>query len=77
MVWENDGVPFSVDDNGKFRDVADVKRGLRCGCFCADCKGPLVAKKGEVRVHHFAHHDRRDCRHALEASLFGMLQLGA
>lgn len=73
MLWENDGVPFAVDADGNFRDVADVERGLRCACFCADCKGPLLAKKGEIRAHHFAHHDRRECRHALEASLFGML----
>lgn len=73
MNWENDGIPFAVDASGKFRDVATVARGLQCGCFCADCKGPLVAKKGEINAHHFAHHDRRECRHALEASLFGML----
>jgi hypothetical protein len=73
MRWDNDGVPFAVDANGNFRDVASVARGLQCGCFCADCKGPLVAKKGDIKAHHFAHHDRRDCRHALEASLFGML----
>lgn len=73
MIWERDGVPFAIDAAGGFRDVADVPRGLECGCFCADCKGPLVAKKGDVRAHHFAHHDRRECRHALEASLFGML----
>ena len=73
MRWENDGVPFAVDADGNFRDVASVARGLQCGCFCADCKGPLVAKKGDIKAHHFAHHDRRDCRHSLEASLFGML----
>ena len=73
MQWENEGVPFAVDAAGNFRDVASVARGLQCGCFCADCKGPLVAKKGEIKAHHFAHHDRRECRHALEASLFGML----
>jgi hypothetical protein len=73
MRWENDGVPFAVDASGTFRDVAEVTRGLSCGCYCADCKGPLVAKKGEIKIHHFAHHDRRDCRHALEASLFGMI----
>jgi hypothetical protein len=73
MQWENDGVPFAVDAAGNFRDVSTVARGLQCGCYCADCKGPLVAKKGEIKAHHFAHHDRRECRHALEASLFGML----
>src|SRR5207247_36810 len=39
---------------------------------CPDCRGPVIARHGEVRVHHFAHDDRRQCRHALEASLFGM-----
>ncbi len=73
MLWERDGVPFAIDAAGRFRDVDDVPRGLDCGCYCVDCKGPVVAKKGEIRTHHFAHHDRRDCRHALEASLFGMI----
>lgn len=66
------GVPFAMDANGEWRDVDEVERGKACGCFCADCKGPLIARHGEVRVHHFAHDDRRDCRHALETSLFGM-----
>jgi hypothetical protein len=73
MEWDRDGVPFAIDVDGNFRDVAEVPRGLKCGCYCADCKGPLVAKKGEVKAHHFAHNDRRECRHALESSLFGML----
>lgn len=74
--WENtdirEGVPFALDAEGEWRDVDEVPRGKACGCFCADCKGPLVARHGDVRVHHFAHDDRRDCRHALETSLFGM-----
>lgn len=66
------GVPFGLDTNGRIQDVADVPRGLSCGCICSECRGPLVAKKGEIKVHHFAHHDRRECRHAFEASLFQM-----
>lgn len=65
-------IPFARDANGHWRSVAEVERGLQCGCRCPACDGPVVAKQGEVRVHHFAHHDRRECRHALEASLFGM-----
>lgn len=68
-----DGVPFAIDAQGRFQDVANVPRGLECACFCADCKGPVVAKKGEINIHHFAHHDLHDCRDALEASIFGML----
>ena len=66
------GVPFAVDANGAWRDVDAVERGKACGCYCAECSGPLVARQGDVRVHHFAHEDRRECRMALEASLFGM-----
>lgn len=65
-------IPFALDGAGRWRDVAEVKRGKACGCFCPDCRGALVARKGNVRVHHFAHADQRECRHALEASLFGM-----
>ena len=74
--WENDdfreGVPFAVDTAGEWRDVDDVPNGKKCGCICGACHGPLVAKQGEVRAHHFAHDDRHECRNALEASLFGM-----
>lgn len=67
------GIPFAVDSAGQWRDIDEVERGLKCGCFCAACNGPLVAKKGTQVIHHFAHHDRRECRHALEASLYGMV----
>ena len=74
--WESgdirEGVPFAVDATGVWRDVDEVPRGKSCGCFCGDCHGPLIARHGEVRAHHFAHDDRRDCRHALEAALYGM-----
>jgi Competence protein CoiA-like family len=35
--------------------IDDVARGLACGCCCPECGRPLVAKKGEVLMHHFAH----------------------
>jgi hypothetical protein len=65
-------IPFAMDVAGHWRDVSEVERGLSCACSCPSCKGPVVAKKGDQRTHHFAHHDRRECRHALESSLFGM-----
>ncbi len=66
------GVPFAVDATGNWRDVDAVNRGKECACFCAECKAPLIARKGEIRVHHFAHSDRRECQNALQASLYGM-----
>ncbi|MGN5043167.1 competence protein CoiA family protein [Aeromonas sp. 3P] len=35
--------------------IEDVPSGKACGCTCIDCNEPLVAKKGEVNRHHFAH----------------------
>ena len=66
-------IPFAYDSKGQLRDVAEEPRGLACRCVCPDCRGPLVAKKGKIVTHHFSHHDRRQCRHALEASLFSMV----
>lgn len=66
-------IPFAMDATGNWREVDEVDRGLACGCICPACRGPVVARQGEERIHHFAHHDRRECRLALESSLFGML----
>ena len=35
--------------------VDNVPRGKGSGCVCPRCKVPLVAKRGNERVHHFAH----------------------
>ena len=36
--------------------VSSVSRGLACNCVCQYCEQPLVAKKGAVKEHHFAHY---------------------
>ena len=46
---------------GKLVSIADVERGLKCNCTCSKCGKPLVAKKGEVKDHHFAHSVDSDC----------------
>ncbi len=77
--WEELGalyeaaIPFAVDKAGISRDVDEVERGLACGCTCPACAGRVIARQGDVRIHHFAHEDRRECRQALEASIFGMM----
>lgn len=37
------------------RAVREVSQGLPCACICPCCKAPLIARKGHIRVHHFAH----------------------
>ena len=36
-------------------DDERVLKGKRCGCVCPNCKKPLVARRGKINQHHFAH----------------------
>ena len=55
--------------NGRLVDVADVERGRACACTCAHCNQPLVAKKGQIRRHHFAHDSKGGCAWGVETTL--------
>ncbi|HCY76735.1 MAG TPA: hypothetical protein DHV28_12515 [Ignavibacteriales bacterium] len=60
-------LPFGMKD-GKLVQISEVERGLKCGCQCPACNHPLVARKGNKTVHHFAHYQNANCEHALETS---------
>jgi hypothetical protein len=63
-------IPFgrSVDD--EMVSVDAVHRGLDCNCVCASCGARLVARKGEINQHHFAHHiEPEHCVAARETSI--------
>ena len=49
--------------------IADVPSGIACGCVCARCGKRLIAKKGPIRQHHFAHYEDTDCHGAAESAL--------
>ena len=53
----------------KLVHIDDVERGLACNCVCPHCKTPLVAKKGNQNVKHFAHYKLADCNHGTETAL--------
>lgn len=61
-------VPFGML-NGRIVHVHEVKRGKACGCRCPACSAPLIARKGEVLGHHFAHESGSSCEHAVETTL--------
>lgn len=67
-------IPFGLDPNtGRLHDVADVPRGKSCGCICASCGLPLVARHGDVNEWHFAHltsHGHKNAKKACEFSFF-------
>lgn len=59
---------FGLRD-GKAVHISEVESGLACACVCPKCGRRLVAKKGDIRVYHFAHEDDSDCQGAVESSL--------
>lgn len=51
MAW----LLYGQRANGELIHIGEAVRGDECGCFCPHCQTPLAAKKGKVKVHHFAH----------------------
>lgn len=57
------------EHDGSSVHVSEVPRGLDCGCICPKCGQPLIAKRGDEREHHFAHHELGDCNYQGETEL--------
>ena len=41
-------------------DIKDVERGLACQCTCFECGETVIARKGEIKEHHFAHASNKE-----------------
>lgn len=54
---------------GELVHVHGVPSGLACECYCVACGGLLIARKGRIRIHHFAHAVDASCVGALETVL--------
>lgn len=67
-------IAWGYDANGMRISIRDAKRGGSQGLRC-DCKTPLVAKKGDIREHHFAHKagDVRHCETAAAAAMVNFI----
>jgi len=48
--------------------VSAVESGLKCDCYCPGCGGAMIAKKGNLKIHHFAH-QQAECAYGLETTL--------
>jgi len=51
---------FAFNEFNQLVHVKEVSRGLACQCRCVVCNEPLMARQGEVRLHHFAHASNRE-----------------
>ena len=49
--------------------ISKVEKGLACGCTCPGCGADLIARKGKVKQHHFAHASGADCDKGLETGI--------
>ncbi len=57
---ETGGTFVGETADGALISIRHAASGLACGCVCPGCRRPLVARKGEIRTHHFAHHSLVD-----------------
>lgn len=49
--------------------IDKVGRGLQPDCICPACHEPLIAKKGDIKSHHFAHASGEGCEESVETAL--------
>lgn len=62
-------LPYALKNN-QLIHISDLDgSGLQNDCFCPGCGALLIARKGKVKVHHFAHYKTTECEHALETAL--------
>ena len=61
-------IPFGIDSTGVLRHISEVESGLKCNCYCPNCKGALIARKGKVQQHCFQHYSA-DCGKATETAI--------
>lgn len=59
----------ALNAEGKSVYIDDVPNGKNCGCFCAECHSSLIARQGNIKVHHFAHANGNDNIKCSETSL--------
>ena len=53
---------YAYNEKHELVHVDSVPNGLACNCTCIWCNAKMEAKNGgEIRDHHFAHYDKKDC----------------
>lgn len=51
---EHDDHSYAHDLQDKLKHISEVERG-RKGYFCPGCRQKMIARKGDIKIHHFAH----------------------
>ena len=67
MIGEK--IQYAPNRDGKLISINEAKRGLACNCICPACKSVLIARKGDVRIPHFAHYKNNSCATGYQTSI--------
>ncbi|MDE3736406.1 competence protein CoiA family protein [Pseudomonas resinovorans] len=59
----------AVDQNGRLITIERALRGLACKCICVSCGEAVIARKGLIREHHFAHYSNKESCYIQRESL--------
>lgn len=65
-------IKYALNSENKITYIDDVEKGISCNCHCAFCNSPLVARKGDVRIPHFAHYNSPECKMGFQTSIHYM-----
>jgi len=65
---------YGIDRDNELRNIEYVPSGLSCDCKCPNCGERLVAKKGDIKIHHFAHIQGIECEGARLTALHLLAQ---
>lgn len=50
----------ALNENKNLIHITEAVRGLACNCTCFECGETVLARKGEINEHHFAHASNKD-----------------
>jgi ssDNA-binding Zn-finger/Zn-ribbon topoisomerase 1 len=55
--------------DGEIVHLSEIASGVSPNCLCPKCGSILIAKKGDIRRHHFAHYNYENCHGSQETAL--------
>ena len=66
---KNDSKIICALQNDKIVYIDEVESGIKCNCYCQCCGEPLIARKGNIKRHHFSHKPGTECQYGYQTAL--------
>lgn len=65
---KNKLLTYAIKDK-ELVNISSVESGIACECICPSCGEKLIAKKGKIKVHHFAHQGNGECQYGYQTAI--------